>query len=101
MDKANEANKTKKADKANNANKANMHSRTPWSACSKFRFQTRPKLVSLHQHFDLYVFPRGWDDDLLSALAKLVFYRAMLHAPVIAVFDCRFARVFIVIQVFG
>ena len=82
MDKANEASKAKKADKAN---KANMHSRIPWSACSKFRYQTRPKLVSLDQHFNLYVFPRGWDDDLLSALAKLVFYRAMLHAPVIAI----------------
>jgi hypothetical protein len=52
---------------------------------SPHRFQTREKLVSLDQHFNLYVFPRGWDDDLLSALAKLVFYRAMLHAPVIAI----------------
>jgi hypothetical protein len=51
---------------------------------SAHRFQTRHKLVSLDQHFNLYVFPLGWEDDLLSAPAKLVFYRAMLHAPVIA-----------------
>ena len=52
---------------------------------SQFRFQTRRKLVSLDQHFNLYVFSRRWDNDLLSPFAKLVFYRVILHAPVIAI----------------